>query len=105
MPSRSLADPPSAPSLSSYATVLSALFGLFVLRVLAQGLIAAGYGAFLPPWEEWFSGFVRYPQLLASQILIVFVCGTVCLDFIRQRGFFTKPRRWLGSLLRDSRLY
>lgn len=85
--------------LSGYAAALSALLGLFILRVLAQALIAIGYGAFLPPWEEWFSGLVPYPQLLASQMVIVLGCGKVCLDFIRQGGFFVTPRRWLGTLL------
>ena len=85
--------------LRGYAATLSAVLGLFVLRVLAQALIAIGYGAFLPPWEEWFSGLVPYPQLLASQIVIILGYGKVCLDFIRQRGFFVTPRRWLGTLL------
>jgi hypothetical protein len=89
----------SARRLSGYAAALSALLGLFVLRVLAQALIAIGYGAFLPPWEEWFSGLVPYPQLLASQLVIILVYGTVCLAFVRQRGFFVTPRRWLGALL------
>jgi putative CocE/NonD family hydrolase len=99
MLSRAPADAAPSPRLSGYAAALSALLGLFFLRVLAQGLIAVGYGAFLPPWEEWFSGFVPYPQLLVSQILILFVGGKVCLDFVRQGGFFTTPRRWLGSFL------
>jgi putative CocE/NonD family hydrolase len=85
--------------LRGYAAALSALLGLFVLRVLAQALIAIGDGAFLPPWEEWFSGLVPYPQLLASQFVIILGCGKVCLDFNRQHGFFVTPRRWLGTLL------
>ena len=66
--------------LRTYAAALSALLGLFVLRVLAQALIAIGHGAFLPPWKEWFSGVVPYPQLLASQIAIILGYGKVCLD-------------------------
>ncbi len=89
--------------LSGYTTALSSLLGLFVLRVLAQALIAIGYGAFLPPWEEWFSGLVPYPQLLASQMVIILGYGKVCLDFIRQRGFFVTPRRWLGTPVADHR--
>ena len=79
--------------------MLSALLGLFVLRVLAQALVAIGYGFFLPPWEEWFSGLVPYPQLLASQIVIILGYGKVCRDFIRECGFFVTPRRWLGTVL------
>ena len=85
--------------LVGYTAALSALLGLFVLRVLAQALIAIGYGAFLPPWEEWFSGLVPYPQLIVSQVVIVLAYGKVCLDFIRQRGFFVTPRRGLGTVL------
>ena len=81
------------------AFALCVLLGLFILRVLAQALVAIGYGAFLPPWEEWFSGAVPYPQLLVSQILIILAFGKVCLDFLTQRGFFVARRRWLGSLL------
>lgn len=85
--------------LRGYAGILAGLLGLFALRVLAQALIAVGYGSFLPPWEEWFSGLVPYPQLLASQILILALFGKVCRDFVRGRGLFVTPRRWLGTLL------
>jgi hypothetical protein len=52
--------------LTRRALVLAALLFLFLLRVLAQMLIAAGYGGWLPPWEEWFSGLVSYRGLPAS---------------------------------------
>ncbi len=82
-----------------YALALWALLGLFTLRVFAQALVAVGYGGFLPPWEEWFSGLVPYPQLLASQIIIMLGYGKVCVDFTRRRGFLVTPRRWMGTLL------
>jgi putative CocE/NonD family hydrolase len=86
-------------TLRPYAIGLSALLALFLLRVAAQLLIAFGFGGFLPPWEEWFSGLVPYPQLLASQIVIIAICGKICADFWRARGLSVEPRRWLGSLL------
>jgi hypothetical protein len=55
------------PQLRRYALALWALLALFVLRVAGQLLSAAGFGDFLPPWEEWFSGLVPYAQLLGSQ--------------------------------------
>ena len=82
-----------------YVLALWALLGLFTLRVFAQALVAVGYGGFLPPWEEWFSGLVPYPQLLASQIIIMLGYGKVCVDFTRRRGFLVTPRRWMGTLL------
>ena len=97
--SASLTNLVSNDSLGRYALALWALLGLFILRVLAQVLVAIGYGRFLPAWEEWFSGLVPYPQLLASQIIIMLGYGKVCLDFTRRRGFFVTPRRWMGMLL------
>jgi putative CocE/NonD family hydrolase len=73
--------------------------GLFIFRVLAQAVIALGWGQFLPPWEEWFSGLVPYRPLLISQLMIVAIYGTVCLQFWRGHGLFVTPRRWLGDAL------
>lgn len=53
--------------------------------------------SFLPPMEEWYSGLIPYPWLLLSQFFIILLCGKVCLDFTRRRGFFVVPRRRLGS--------
>jgi hypothetical protein len=76
---------------------------LFILRVVGQAMIAAGFGnllpGWLPPWEEWYSGLLAYPWLLASQIVIVLVFGTVCVQFSRGRGFFVRPNRTLGVRL------
>jgi putative CocE/NonD family hydrolase len=69
------------------------LLGLFVTRVVAQLLIALGAGRFLPPWEEWFSGAVAYPLLLASQIAIILVFATIALEVTTGRGVFAVPRR------------
>jgi putative CocE/NonD family hydrolase len=82
-----------------YAVALWVLLGLFVLRVAGQLLIAVGAGGFLPPWEEWFSGALGYPALLASQMLIIVVCGRIALDVTRGRGFFGTPRREVGAAL------
>jgi uncharacterized protein len=76
------------PDLRRYALALWVLLTLFVLRVAGQLLIAVGFGDFLPPWEEWFSGLVPYSQLLASQIIIVILFAKVCLDFTRGHGLF-----------------
>ncbi|MBI3454694.1 MAG: hypothetical protein HY002_02740 [Candidatus Rokubacteria bacterium] len=77
--------------------LLWALLILFILRVAAQLLIAVGLANFLPPWEEWYSGLLPYPWLLASQVLIILVFGSVCLQFSRGHGFFVWPNRALSS--------
>lgn len=92
--------------LRRYTLALWALFALFVLRVAGQLLIAVGFGDFLPPWEEWFSGLVPYPQLLGSQIVIIILFTKICMDFTRGRGFFVVPRRGMGvSLLAFGSVY
>ena len=72
---------------------------LFVMRVLAQFLVAFGWQGFLPPMEEWSSGVIPYPWLVLSQILIIILYGKACIDFTRGHGFFVIPRRSLGSSL------
>jgi putative CocE/NonD family hydrolase len=88
-----------SPTPARYASALWALLGLFVLRVVAQLAIALGFGSFLPPWEEWFSGTLAYPPLLASQIAIILALGKIATDLTRGRGFWAIPRRRLGSAL------
>jgi uncharacterized protein len=80
-----------------YFWVLTTLLFLFCLRVLGQILVAFLHASFLPPMEEWMSGLVPYPELLTAQILIIALYGKVCLDFFREHGFFTTPRRLLGT--------
>jgi uncharacterized protein len=87
------------PASRRYAFALWTLFGLFVVRVAAQLLIALGGGNFLPPWEEWFSGALGYPPLLASQIVIILVYGRIAVDVTRGRGLFAVPRRWAAGVL------
>jgi putative CocE/NonD family hydrolase len=84
---------------STAARILWCLLGLFVLRVAGQAAVGLGYGSFLPAWEEWFSGVVAYPALLASQLVIVAVFLKICIDFTRGDGFFARPRRHLGAAL------
>ena len=76
-------------------TVLGILLSLFVLRVLGQLLVVAGAAPFFPPMDEWQSGLLPYPLLLASQIVIVGVLGTVCAQFARGRGYFVAHHPWL----------
>ena len=87
------------PDARGYAIALWVLLGLFALRVAGQLLIAAGAGGFLPPWEEWFSGAVPYPALLASQLLIILLYAAIARDVSRRSGFFAVPRSRLGSAL------
>ena len=75
------------------------LLALFALRVLGQVLVAAGLAPFLPPMDEWQSGLLPYPLLLASQMLILAVLGAACVQFTRGTGYVVERRAWLGTPL------
>ena len=80
----------------SYSRVLWALLALFCARVLGQLLVATLGVSFLPPMEEWFSGLIPYPPLLASQLAIIVLFGWVATQFSRGRGWVTHPNLRLG---------
>ena len=94
------------PNPRVYAPWLCLALGLFCLRVLGQFLVATLEVGFLPPMEEWYSGLLPYPQLVMSQLGIIGLFGTVCLQFTRGVGWFVRPRARLGdSLLVFGALY
>ena len=67
-----------------YGLVLSVLFMLFCLRVLAQLIQVLSPLSFLPPFHAWHSGALPYWVLLLSQLIIV----ALCLQAIR--GLFNQ---------------
>lgn len=64
-----------------YAPWLWGILLIFCCRVIAQFSLTIMDVPFLPPFEAWYSGAVPYPQLLASQILIIMVMGWVSWRF------------------------
>jgi hypothetical protein len=75
-----------------HARVLAILTVLFALRVLGQALVVFFSVAWLPPTEHWFSGVIRYPVLLAVQLVMLSSMVKIAADIWRGRGFFAKPR-------------
>ena len=62
-------------------------------------LVVIGAAPFLPPMEDWQSGLLPYPLLLASQVLIIAVLATVCVHFSRGAGYFARAHNWLATPL------
>ena len=81
------------------ARLLWFLLALFAVRVVGQLLVVAGRAPFLPPMDEWQSGLLPYPLLLASQILILALFATVCVQFTREKGYFVRRHAWLATPL------
>src|SRR5262245_26017054 len=88
--------------MTRIAKTLWILMALFCLRVLGQVLVEFLRVPFLPPSEEWFSGIIPYPRLLASQILIIALQAKIGIDFSRQSGWSYRPRRLAGLFLLTS---
>jgi hypothetical protein len=83
----------------SRAAVLWMLTALFAGRVVGQLAVALDAAPFLPPMEQWQSGLVPYPVLLASQIVLLGALAGVSAQFTRRRGFVVRPNRWLSMPL------
>ncbi|HET9467330.1 MAG TPA: hypothetical protein VFO48_02915 [Vicinamibacterales bacterium] len=81
------------------AGALWILLFLFALRVVGQLLVVAGTAPFLPPMDEWQSGLLPYPALFVSQMLILALLMTVCVQFSRGRGYFVRHHTWLATPL------
>jgi uncharacterized protein len=82
-----------------YAPLLWALLAAFFCRVVGQLLVAFWHVSFLPPMEQWQSGLLPYPVLLASQILIIGSLTAVAIDFTRGHGRFVHPSRRAAKIL------
>jgi hypothetical protein len=89
-----------------YAPWLWLLLLFFCGRVIGQALVVFFHVSFLPPMNQWQSGLLPYPILLASQFLIILLLGKVAFDFTRGKGFFTVPSaRFRRSLIIFGTIY
>jgi len=83
----------------THTAALWILLALFAGRVFGQLAVATGAAPFLPRMDQWQSGLVPYPVLLASQLVILAALAFVCIQFSRADGYFVRRRRWLGTPL------
>jgi len=69
---------------------------LLVARVLGQLVVASMSPKWLPPFEQWQSGLLPYPALLAGQAVVLVLMTRISTDFSRGHGFWVEPRPQLG---------
>ena len=81
------------------AAALWILLAFFTGRVLGQLAVALDVAPFLPPMDEWQSGLLPYPVLLAAQFVLLAGLGTICWQFSRGRGWFVRGPSRLGTPL------
>lgn len=85
-----------------YAVIMTCLLLTFCFRVGAQLLQAFYPVVFLPAFEEWHSGALPYPALVASQALIIILFSTVVWRFrkgtVKVNGTWGKAMLAIGAL-------
>ena len=76
----------------AHSAVLAFLTLLFFLRVLGQALVVFFSVSWLPSTEQWASGLIPYPTLLATQVVLL----------TRLRGFAgERSSKWLKNQHED----
>ena len=85
--------------LRKYAAILWILSGLFLARVLGQILVVLFHVDFLPPMSEWYSGLLRYPLLLITQVVILYVMYRINIGVTTGNQYLLTRRKRLGYFL------
>jgi hypothetical protein len=82
---------------TGYGVVLWLFTALLTGRVLGQLMVAVAAPAWLPPMQQWQSGLVPYPVLLACQAVVLGLMVSISIDFSRGAGFWMEPHPRLGA--------
>jgi hypothetical protein len=81
---------------TAYSFYLSLFTGLLFLRVIGQVVVVLFAPRWLPPMEQWQSGLLPYPVLLAGQAVVLTLMVWISADFSRGDGSFVHPRPDVG---------
>jgi hypothetical protein len=79
-----------------YGPYLWILTVLLVGRVVGQLIVARWAPRWLPPMEQWQSGLLPYPVLVAGQAIVLTLMIWISMDFSRGAGFWVRPMPGLG---------
>ncbi len=72
---------------------------LLVGRVLGQIVVVLRAPRWLPPMEQWQSGLLPYPVLLAGQAVVLTLMLWISIDFSRAAGLWVAPHPRLGQVV------
>jgi len=81
---------------TAFAPWLWILTILIVGRVLGQIVVVLFAPRWLPPMQQWQSGLLPYPVLLAGQAVVLWLMFSISIDFARGTGFWVEPHPSLG---------
>ncbi|HYN10540.1 MAG TPA: hypothetical protein VES67_24350 [Vicinamibacterales bacterium] len=65
-------------------------------RVVGQLIVARWAPRWLPPMEQWQSGLLPYPALVAGQAVVLTLMVWISTDFSRGEGYWVQPHPHLG---------
>lgn len=82
--------------MNQLPTWLFILTAIFIFRVVGQFLQLWFNVPLLPSFEQWYSGAIPYPYLLAIQFFIIFWMLRISLKI---KNIVIKPNRKLGNFL------
>ena len=83
----------------NYGLILWILTVLLSGRVAGQLVVYFFKPRFLPPMEQWQSGLVWYPALVAVQFVVLALMVSISTDFTRGAGFWVEPHPRLGVVV------
>lgn len=66
-------------------------------RVIGQVVVVLWAPRWLPPMEQWQSGLLPYPVLLAGQAVVLVLMVSVSIDFAAGAGYWLEPHPRLGA--------
>lgn len=69
---------------------------LLVGRVVGQIVVVLWAPRWLPPMEQWQSGLLPYPVLLAGQVVVLALMFWISIDFSTHAGYWVEPHPRLG---------
>jgi len=84
------------PNPTPYAPYLWIFTVLLIGRVAGQLVVATKAPRWLPPMEQWQSGLLPYPVLVAGQAVVLTLMIWISIDFSLGSGFWVQPMPRLG---------
>ena len=82
--------------MSAVAPLLWLFTILLTGRVIGQFIVRIAAPKWLPPMEQWQSGLLPYPVLVAGQLVVLTLMFWISIDFSRGDGFWVQPHPHLG---------
>jgi uncharacterized protein len=89
----------STPGSLPETKTMTVLASLFLGRVLGQLMVSRRRVRFLPPMEQWQSGLLPYPALLAAQGIVLTLQAATIVQSLRGHGAFVTQRPRAGRAL------